>query len=72
MPVAIRAAFILTMLSCGACQKQSADTTNAQVAANGPTDVITLPPDESDATPTNELENGVDQPADNGIDLNSD
>ena len=72
MHVAIRAAFILTALSCIACQKQSADTANAQVAANAPTDVITLPPDESDATPTNELENGVDEPTANTLDLNSD
>jgi hypothetical protein len=35
-------------------------------------DVETLPPDESDTTPTDELENGVDEPTGNTADLNSD
>ena len=60
-------------LACAACGSRSAETANTQVAVNTPaTDIVTLPPDESDATPTNELQNGVDQPADNSIDLNSD
>ena len=72
MPVAIRAAFLLAFFTCAACGSHSNDPTNTEVAANAPTDVITLPPDESDATPTNELENGVDEPSDNAVGLNSD
>ena len=72
MPVAIRAALLLAFCACAACGSRSSDQPNAEVAANAPADIVTLPPDESDATPTNELENGVDEPTANTVDLNSD
>ena len=72
MPVAIRAAVIVAALACAACHARSAQTTNDATASNTQMDIETLPPDESDATPTNELENGVDEPVDNTAGLNSD
>ena len=72
MPGAIRATLLILALSCAGCHGRANDTTNAETVSNTQMDIETLPPDESDATPSNELENGVDEPADNTVDLNSD
>ena len=72
MQVAIKSAAIALLLACSACHGRTADPTNEAAASNTNMDIETLPPDESDTTPTNELENGVDEPAGNTVDLNSD
>lgn len=72
MHVANRALLILLLVAAAACGQRNAPTANQAIASNTGMDVETLPPDESDATPTNELENGVDEPTGNTADLNSD
>lgn len=62
--VSLGVAFVLT----AACERDRTDQNiaidnNAAVA-----DIEALPPDESSATPTNELENGVDAPEGNDTD----
>ena len=54
---------IASIMTMGACSGQDpvADEVNNSAAA--PSKVDVLPPDESSATATNELENGVDDPA---------
>ena len=45
----------------GACGQQSPEATN-EAAANAPTEIEALPPDESVETTSGELENGVNDP----------
>ena len=71
MPVADKAFLVLLALACAGCVDHSSQATNDAVSANG-MDIETLPPDESATTPTNDLENGVDEPPANTADLNSD
>lgn len=69
-------AFGIAALALGACNKQQPaqdqniaidqDVPDNQVAGNA--DIETLPPDESSATPSNQLENGFDNPDVNGAD----
>ena len=72
MSDAIRAVVLTLALALASCHGRSAEATNEAAVSNTQMDIETLPPDESDATPTNELENGVDEPADNTVGLNSD
>ncbi len=72
MPVAIRCALLIAALACAGCHSRSSQVANEAMASDTQMDIETLPPDESDATPTNELQNGVDEPADNSVGLNSD
>jgi hypothetical protein len=72
MHAANRAFLTLLALAAAGCGRHDARATNEASATNTGMDVETLPPDESDATPTNELENGVDEPTGNTADLNSD
>jgi hypothetical protein len=63
------------LLACGAllaaaCHRDTAAPPAANNAAV--TDIDTLPPDESDATPTNQLVNGDDQPDVNDTAMNGD
>jgi hypothetical protein len=51
----------LTALSLAACGKRDPVDEQANDAAAAPSEVDVLPPDESVATPTNELENGDDE-----------
>jgi hypothetical protein len=71
MPVANRALLVVLALACAGCGGHSGQATDNAVSANG-MDIETLPPDESATTPTNDLENGVDEPPANTADLNSD
>ncbi len=73
MRAANKLLFLSLALACAACGSRSQQPVAAsnEVAANG-IDVETLPADESAATPTNELENGVDQADDNGASLGND
>ena len=67
MPVAVRAIVLVTALACVACNRQpQPPPVNASNAASG-IDVETLPADESDAIPTNQLDNGVDAPDGNNL-----
>ena len=70
MSAANKITLLVIALGGAACSPAS-DASN-DAAANAPMDVETLPADESDTTPTNELENGVDKPEAGTADLNSD
>jgi len=59
----------LTALSLAACSRQDPVADGANNAA---AEIDVLPPDESDATPTNELESGDDEPSNAGDDTASD
>jgi hypothetical protein len=63
---------LLVLLLAAACHRQQPPPPSVNVAANTPVDIETLPPDESDATPTNQLESGVDNPDVNDAATNSD
>ena len=63
---------LLVLLLAAACHRQQPPQPSVNVAANTPVDIETLPPDESDATPTNQLESGVDNPDVNNAATNSD
>ena len=72
MRAAIRLGILLVALGCSACSKQPSQPPASNSASNSGIDIETLPPDDSDTTPTNELENGADEPSGNGSDLNGD
>jgi hypothetical protein len=55
------ALMILIVAASAACNRQP-QTTNNTVAGNQIADIETLPADESDSTPTNQLESGDDNP----------
>ena len=57
--------FAVAAAACGRGPEQANN-----VATNAPTDIETLPPDESVATPTDELENGAADPNVNEAALN--
>jgi len=71
MPVAMRS-ILMTGLLCAlpACHGQRAKEQNQDIAVGVPmtnetmanADIETLPPDESSATPSNQLESGSDNP----------
>jgi hypothetical protein len=52
---------VITALALGACDKRDPVADQANNVASAPAEVDVLPPDESVATPTNELENGDDE-----------
>ena len=52
---------VMTAIALGACEKRDPVADQANNAATAPAEVDVLPPDESVATPTNELENGDDE-----------
>jgi hypothetical protein len=58
------------LLLAAACNRQQPPPPSQNLAANAPMDIETLPPDESDATPTNQLESGVDKPDVNDVATN--
>lgn len=63
----MRAAISLAVLvMAAACQRQ--EPPQANLTANAPVDIEVLPQDESATTPTNQLENGVDEPDVNAMD----
>ncbi len=73
-PILIAAA---TALALGACQKQQAQERNMSLGTAVPSNEVlanaeseTLPADESSTTPSNELENGYDNPDVNDLDDN--
>lgn len=72
MRAVLRTVLLLAAVACSACSKQPAQTPVANNSASSGMDIETLPPDDSDTTPTNELENGADEPGGNMVDLNSD
>ena len=54
-------ALVIALAAAAACQKNQSDQNIAiDNDAATPTDIEALPPDESSATPSNELVNGVD------------
>ena len=63
-------AFGIAALALGACNKQQQPTQDQNIAIDsdvpnnvvGNADIETLPPDESSVTPSNQLENGFDNP----------
>jgi hypothetical protein len=67
----------LAALALGACHKQQQQTQNNDIAmdagvpdnqvAAGNADIETLPADESSVTPSNQLQNGFDNPDVNGL-----
>lgn len=67
--------FVPALAACHKDQAQQAGDANTAAAdANAvpPADVDTLPPDESSATPSNQLVNGDDSPDVNDVTNNSD
>ena len=68
-------AFGITSLAIGACNKQQQPTQDQNIAIDsdvpnnvvGNADIETLPPDESSVTPSNQLENGFDNPDVNDV-----
>jgi len=63
------AAFGIAALALGGCQKKQQADQNISVDAGVPdnqmagnADIETLPPDESSTTPSNQLQNGFDNP----------
>jgi uncharacterized protein YcfL len=74
----IVAALGLAALALGGCSKQQQQTQNNDIAmdagvpdnqvAAGNADIETLPADESSVTPSNQLQNGFDNPDVNGLD----
>ena len=64
-------------LALGACNKQQAPTNNESISMDadvpdnqmmaGNADIETLPPDESSTTPSNQLQNGFDNPDVNDV-----
>ena len=68
------AASVLTgILACAAaaCGQPSQQPPDNEVA-NAPTEIETLPADESTTTPSDQLQSGVDSPDVNGVTTNSD
>jgi uncharacterized protein YcfL len=73
----IVAALGLAALALGGCSKQQQQTQNNDIAmdagvpdnqvAAGNADIETLPADESSVTPSNQLQNGFDNPDVNGL-----
>lgn len=56
----LKTMLVFSLAAAGGCQKHEA---NQNVAANNvaaPAEIEALPPDESSATPSNELQNGTD------------
>jgi hypothetical protein len=56
----LKTALVISLAVPGACQKNQPSQNIAIDNATAPSEVEALPPDESSATPTNELENGAD------------
>lgn len=56
------ALMILIAAASAACNRQQPQPANNTVASNQIADIETLPADESDSTPTNQLERGDDNP----------
>lgn len=67
---AVKIFVLVVTAGIAACGDQGADSdSNAAARAAAPTEVEALPPDESAATPTDELANGAVEPpaGDNGL-----
>jgi hypothetical protein len=63
----MRAAITISLLiALAACQNQGAEENAAANAAAAPADIEALPPDESSATPSDELVNGAVETNDAG------
>jgi hypothetical protein len=68
-------AFGIAALALGACNKQQQPAQDQNIAIDsdvpdnvvGNADIETLPPDESSVTPSNQLENGFDNPDVNDV-----
>jgi hypothetical protein len=53
-------ALVISFATAGGCQKNEAGQNIAIDNSTAPAEIEALPPDESSATPSNELENGTD------------
>ena len=56
----LKMALVISFAAAGGCQKNEAGQNIAIDNSTAPAEVEALPPDESSATPSNELENGTD------------
>lgn len=72
MRAALRTALLVAAFGFSACSKQASQPPATNNSASSGMDIETLPPDDSDSMPANEVENGADEPGNNTIDLNSD
>ena len=55
----LKTVLVVSLAAAGGCQQKQPDQ-NVTIDNAAPADIEALPPDESSATPTNELENGAD------------
>ena len=55
----LKTVLVVSLAAAGGCQKNDANQ-NITIDNAAPADIEALPPDESSATPTNELESGAD------------
>jgi hypothetical protein len=55
-----KTALVISLAAAGGCQKNEAGQNIAIDNSTTPAEIEALPPDESSATPSNELENGAD------------
>ena len=58
----MRGAASLILLALAACDGPAVEPSNEELAANAPVEVQALPADESAATSSGELANGVNEP----------
>lgn len=56
----LKTALVISLAAAGGCQKNEPAQNIAIDNATTPAEIEALPPDESSATPSNELENGSD------------
>ena len=63
----LKTVLVVSLAAAGGCQQKQPDQ-NVTIDNAAPADIETLPPDESGATPTNELENGAADTVDNEAD----
>jgi hypothetical protein len=55
----LKTVLVISLAAVGGCQKNDADR-NITIDNASPAEIEALPPDESSATPSNELANGAD------------
>ena len=63
----LKTVLVISLAAAGGCEQNQTDQ-NVTIDNAAPADIEALPPDESSATPTNELENGADDSGGNEAD----
>ncbi len=56
----LKTVLVVSLAATGGCAKNQADQNIAMQNSTAPAEIEALPPDESSATPSNELANGAD------------